>query len=301
MNLPPDFVNNIIHSYREAGQRYLDTLPDLLADAARRWDLTLGEPFLLSYNYVCAATRADGTPAVLKVGVPNIELTSEINTLRVYNGEGCCRLYEADPEAGFLLLERLRPGAMLTTLADDDRATEIAGNVMKRIQRPVPAVDGFLSLKDWFDELQSLRPRFGGGTGPFPEKTFFIVEGLIRDLFAEARPQVLLHGDFHHYNVLSSERGWLVIDPKGVAGHPEYEAGPFLVNPYNFVPEESEAIRRVQRRIAILSERTGMERQRLLLWATCFSVLSSFWDTEADGTGGETCRAWTEIFLKTKI
>lgn len=301
MNLPPDFVNNIIHSYGEAGQCYLANLPDLLADAAHRWDLTLGDPFLLSYNYVCAAMRSDGTPAVLKIGVPNVELTSEINTLRVYDGEGCCRLYEADPEAGYLLLEQLQPGTMLATLPDDDRATGIAADVMKRIQRPVPAADGFLSLKGWFDELNLLRPRFGGGTGPFPEKTFSTVEGMIRDLFAEDRPQVLLHGDFHHFNILSSERGWLVIDPKGVAGHPEYEAGPFLVNPYNVMPEESEAIRRIQRRIAILSERTGMERQRLLAWAACFSVLSSFWDMSADGSGGEYSRAWTEIFLKMRI
>ena len=301
MNLPPDFVDNITHSFGEAGQRYLSDLPSLLTAAAKRWDLTLGDPFLLSYNYVCAATRADGIPAVLKIGVPNVELTSEINTLRVYDGAGCCRLYAADPEAGLLLLERLQPGAMLATLPDDDRATEIAADVMKRIQRPVPAADGFLSLKGWFDELQKVRPMFGGGTGPFPERSFSIVEGLLQDLFAEERPQVLLHGDFHHFNILSSERGWLVIDPKGVIGAPEYDACPFLVNPYNVMPEGSEAIRRTQRRIAILSERTGLDRQRLLAWATCFSVLSSFWDMAADGSGGEYCRAWTEIFLKTKV
>ena len=57
MNLPPVFVNNIIQAFGEAGRRYLADLPDLLTGAARRWDLTLGEPFLLSYNYVCAATR----------------------------------------------------------------------------------------------------------------------------------------------------------------------------------------------------------------------------------------------------
>jgi streptomycin 6-kinase len=310
MNLPSDFVNNIIHSYGEAGRRYLADLPDLLSAAAKRWDLTIGELFLLSYNYVCAATRRwsssvayrdQATDCVLKIGVPNVELTSEINTLRVYNGQGACRLYESDPEAGMLLLERLRPGEMLVTLEDDDHATEIAADVMMRIQRPVPAGDGFLSLKGWFDELKNLRPRFNGGTGPFPKKSFSIAEGLIRDLFAEDRPQVLLHGDFHHYNILSSERGWLIIDPKGVAGPAEYEVGPLLINPYSVVLEEGEAIRRTERRIAILAERTGFDRQRLRAWAICHSVLSSFWDMEADGSGGESARAWTEIFLKTKV
>jgi len=41
--------------------------------------------------------------------------------------------------------------------------------------------------------------------------------------------------------------------------------------------KESQAIRRTQRRIAILAERLGFERQRLRAWAICHSVLSSFW------------------------
>ena len=301
MNLPPVFVNNIINAFGESGRRYLADLPDLLSAAAKRWTLTLGEPFLLSYNYVCAATRNDGTQAVLKIGVPNFELTSEINTVRLYAGQGACRLLEADAEKGMLLLERLRPGTMLATLQDDDQATEIAAEVLKKIHRPVPQEGNFISLRGWFDELKKLRPRFGGGTGPFPERTFVIVEGLIRDLFAGDPPQVLLHGDFHHYNILFSERGWLVIDPKGVAGPAEYEAGPLLFNPYHVTLEETQAVLRTQRRIAILSERLGFDPQRLRAWAICHSVLSSYWDMAEDGSGGESARAWTEIFLKTRL
>jgi streptomycin 6-kinase len=301
LNLPPDFANNIRQSFPPDGERWLADLPNLLADAARRWDLALGEPFLLSYNYVCTATRKDGTEAVFKIGVPNRELTSEINTLRVYDGQGACRLLEADAEEGMLLLERIRPGIMLATLKDDDQATEIAADVMKKIHRPVPHHEGFISLRGWFDELKKLRPLFGGGTGPFPEKTFERAEGLIRDLFAEDRLQVLLHGDFHHYNILSSERGWLVIDPKGVAGPAEYEVGPLLINPYDVMPEETEAILRTQRRIAILAERLGFDRQRLRAWAICHSVLSAWWDLAEDGSGGEYARAWSEIFLKMRV
>lgn len=300
-NLPPEFIKNIIGAFGDRGRRYLADLPALLDEAAHRWDLTLGDPFLLSYNYVCAVTRADGTPAVLKLGVPNIELTSEINTLHVYAGQGACRLLEAEPERGMLLLERLQPGTMLATLKDDDRATEIAAEAMRDIQRPIPERNGFLNLHGWFEELKKLRPLFGGGTGPFPEKTVRIVEGLLRELFAENRPQVLLHGDFHHFNILLSERGWLVIDPKGVAGPAEYEVGPLLMNPWGKIPDETEAIRRTQRRIAILSERLGFERQRMWRWAVCHSLLSAWWDMAEDGSGGEYSRVWTEIFLKSHV
>jgi streptomycin 6-kinase len=298
MNLPSSFVNNITSAFGDVGRQYLEDLPDLLAGAARRWDLTLHEPFLLSYNYVCAATRTDGSPVVLKIGVPNPELTSEIQALRLYAGKGACSMLESDAKAGMLLLERLHPGTMLATLDDDDKATEIAAEVMKAIQHPVPVGNGFLSLHGWFDELKNLRPRFGGSTGPFPERTVSIVEQMIGSLFAENRPQVLLHGDFHHFNILLSERGWLVIDPKGVCGPAEYEIGPFLLNPWGKIPDGSEAIKRTQRRISILADRLGFDRKKLLAWATCFSLLSSWWDTAEDGSGGEYSLAWTEIFLK---
>ncbi len=298
LRLPADFVRNIRVSFREKGDRFLEELPSLLAAAARRWELTLGEPFLLSYNYVCAAQKPDGTPVVLKIGVPNPELLSEINALRLYAGQGACRLLDADPEKGMLVLERLEPGTMLLELQDDDRETGIAADVLCQIQRPAPGPEGFLSLRLWFDELQNLRPRFVGTTGPFPEKTVGIVEGLLRELFAEDRPDVLLHGDFHHYNVLLSGRGWLVIDPKGVIGPAGYDVGPYLTNPLGELPPEADAIRRTCRRVAIFSERLGIERERLLQWAACHSLLSSYWDLQDDGSGGEGARAWAEIFLK---
>jgi streptomycin 6-kinase len=301
MNLPGIFMNNVTAAFGDSGRKYLDALPELLSEACQRWDLVLGDPFLLSYNYVCAATRKDGIPAVLKIGVPNVELDSEIQALRAYAGQGACQLLDADAGKGMLLLERLAPGTMLSTLADDDQATEIAAEVMKSIQREVPEREGFISLRKWFDELKRLRLRFAGGTGPFPVKNVEKAEGMIRDLFAENRQQVLLHGDFHHFNILLSERGWLIIDPKGVVGPAEYEVGPLLMNPWGEMPHETEAVRRTQRRIAILSERLGFERHRLWAWAVCHSFLSAWWDLAEDGSGGDYSRAWMEIFLRTKI
>jgi streptomycin 6-kinase len=300
MNLPQNFTRNILQAFGEAGGRYLEDLPALLEEAARRWGLVLGEPFPLSYNYVCAATRADGSPAVLKVGVPNRELTSEMNALRLYAGEGACRLLDGDPERGMLLEERLQPGTMLINLPEDDRRTEIATEVVQRIQRSAPTGVEFLSLQGWFEDLKTLRPRFSGGTGPHSEKMVSIVDGMLAELFAETRPQVLLHGDFHHYNILASERGWLVIDPKGVIGAPEYEACPFLLNPPGPPRPEAEAIRQTQRRMAIFCEHLGWEQPRLWRWAVCFSLLSSWWDLAEDGSGGEDARAWGEILLKMK-
>lgn len=300
LNLPPVFVKNVTSAF-PSGADWLRRLPDLLTSASRRWDLTLGEPFLLSYNYVCAATRADGTPAVLKIGVPNRELTSEIAALRLYNGEGACRLYESDPEAGMLLLERLLPGTMLCDYADDETQTASAADVMKRIWRPAPEGEPLITLKGWFDELDGLRPRFGGGTGPFPRQLVETAEGLIHELFAEPFTPVVLHGDCHHFNILTSGRGWLAIDPKGVVGAAEYEPAPLLLNPWGKFTQFPDAVRITERRIAILAERLDFDRQRIRAWAITHSVLSAWWDLEENGEGGEYSIACAEIFNKVKV
>ena len=72
-NLPEHFTRLMIELYEDEGVAWLERLPALIDDYAQRWSLTMLPPYTLSYNYVAPATRADGTPVVLKVGVPRGE------------------------------------------------------------------------------------------------------------------------------------------------------------------------------------------------------------------------------------
>ena len=304
MKLTDTFIRNICHSFGAEGQRWLTDLPGLLAGAARRWDLSLGEPFLLSYNYVCAATRADGTPAVLKIGVPNREILSEMTALRLFAGEGACRLLEADDENYTYLLERLYPGDMLVTLPDDEARTHIACEVMTRLWRPAPPELPFIPLTSWFGELDKLRPAYGGGTGPFPRWLVERVEALLPDFLYPSNPQMLIHGDFHHFNILSaarSELGWLAIDPKGVVCPVGYEVGPLLINPWDDLLKIDDVLAITERRLAILSEHLRLPRAELRDWGLCHCLLSAWWDTDDTGQGGQYPLDCAELLIRAKI
>jgi len=322
MNLPPDFISTITNTFGEDGEALIANLPPLIDEASQRWGLTDVQPVAnLSYNFVAFACRGDDIsphdginpqikgrehPAptqnvILKIGVPRDELTSEIAALRLFNGDGACRLIDADEERGFLLLERLNPGMMLSTLEDDEEATHIAAEVMQKIWRPLPlesasslansreqapALQKFIQLSDWFDGLNRLRSMFDGGTGPLNENLVDRVEHSVKDFFAENHMPVLMHGDFHHFNILSSERGWLVIDPKGVVGPAGYEVGPFMMNPWDSLSDGIDRRLRSQRRIDILHEHLGWERERILEWSLAHAVISAWWGIE-DNTGWE--------------
>lgn len=283
MNLPASFTKTILSTFGHRGHDFLASLPDLVAEAAHRWQLTEIEPVPnLSYNFVAFARRSpsEASEVVLKLGPPNPEFTSEIAALRLFDGRGAGRLLDADAAGGMCLLERLRPGEMLANLKDDAQASHIAADLMLQLWRPMDPRPDLIRLRDWFKGFERLRTRYEGSTGLLDRGLVERAEAAATDFLAEAYAPTLIHGDLHHFNILSSERGWLAIDPKGVIGPAAYEVGPLLINPWvvsGVVPETAQL---TAQRISILSERLGLEKQRIRDWGLAHAVLSAWWSLE---------------------
>jgi streptomycin 6-kinase len=109
-----------------------------------------------------------------------------------------------------------------------------------------------------------------------------------------------MHGDFHHFNILSSERGWLIIDPKGVIGPACYEVGPLLINPWGDLSSMKDYRGMTKRRIDILRECLGFERERIREWGLAHAILSAWWSIE-DHTGWEFALAFAEMIADLNI
>jgi streptomycin 6-kinase len=286
MQISDAFRQRIAATFPEQGVAWLARLPELLTECAERWALTLEAPFALSFNYVAPATRADGTPVVLKLGCPNPELLTEMTALRLFEGPSVCRVLELDLERGALLLERVLPGTPLASLVaeDDERATAIAIDVMRHLWRPAPATHAFPTVADWARGLPELRAQFGGGTGPLPARLFAEAEECFAWLLATTTAPQLLHGDLHHDNILSATatarqpaQPWLVIDAKGIVGDPGYDLGAFLYNPMPGLLDLPQPERVIARRVEQLAEGLGMQRARVRGWGIAQAVLSACW------------------------
>ncbi|HEU0026231.1 MAG TPA: aminoglycoside phosphotransferase family protein [Ktedonobacterales bacterium] len=284
-DIPGYFAQFTTEYWGEEGAAWLRDLPALLAQYCARWNLALLPPFPgLTFNFVAPVTRADGSPAVLKAGVPRDEIETEIAALRLCDGAGLVRLLEADAQRGVMLLERALPGEPLSRMEDDDQATAIAADVMRAIWRPAPDSSPFPTVAGWLRAFDRVREMFDGGSGPLPETALARGEALGRDLLTSAPGQsMLLHGDLHHENIVSAQRmPWLVIDPKGVTGDPCFEVGAFLTNPYerfmSWDPREWPA--RMARRVDILTERLGFPRERIVAWGVTQATLSAVWGVE---------------------
>ncbi len=300
VSLPDAFSRRVVGAFGVPGADWLRRLPSILDTISSRWSIALGDPFPdMAYNYVAPAIQDDGTEVVLKVGASRQELLTEIAALRAFDGCGAVLLLDAVPELGALLLERLRPGEAVLHREDDESATRIALEVMRRLWKPAPRDGGFPAVADWTKGLTRLRDRFDGETGPFPRNLIERAEALFRDLLASMSERVLLHGDLHHWNILSAEREpWLAIDPKGVIGEPAYEVGAWLRNPFPDILGLSDPAALLARRIDQFVEGTGFSKDRLVAWGFAQAVLSAWWSFE---DGDENWRNWlacSELFAK---
>jgi len=295
--LPDDFTHRIAGAFGEDGIEWLRYFPETLAEYTRRWSLTLLPYFEpLSYNFVAPAVRQDSTEVVLKLGVLNPELTSEIEALRIFAGRGAARLIEADPAGGAFLIERLEPGTPLAELGDDEVATEVAAQIMQQLWQPAPAEHTLREVEQWALGLRRLREHFSGGTGPFPVNLVERAESLFPELIASTDRLVVLHGDLHHWNILAAQRQpWLTLDPKGVIGDPAFEVAAWMGNPMLWLLDQPHPGRILSRRLDQFSEILGFDRRRLHAWSLAQAVLSAWWCIEDNADCVESALAIAEI------
>jgi streptomycin 6-kinase len=281
--IPDDLQKTILSVHGEIGERWLVQVSNLLKSLIKQWNFKIEKICAnLSYNFVAFVTLKDGGDAVLKCSVPNKEFTTEIAALQSYAGEGAVRLMAADAETGWLLEERCIPGDNLLSLNDDEKATTIALNLMQQLWRLSPnPVTKFPTLTEWLSGLDRLQKYSGNNPGIFPQKLVDFSLAASKELLASSGEQVLLHGDLHHFNVLSSARNsWLAIDPKGIIGEREYEVTAFMRNPGPQLLTTMNTKQVILRRLDQIVEHMGFDRERILLWSIVNAVLTAWWCIE---------------------
>ena len=283
IEIPGDFAPRIERTHGDDGRAWLGKLPSLIAGCESRWSLSVGAPFEpLTHSYTAPARDRHGARVVLKLAVPGRFVVSETDALRLFDGDGAARLVDIDESLGAMVLERLYPGGLLLEVQDDREATSVAAGLMVRLRRPVPPQHRFHDIWEWMQGLQRLRAAFDGGTGPFPVSLVERAEAHLRNPSGE---KVVLHGDLHHYNILSAEREpWLAIDPKGIVGEAEYEAAAFLRN--NLL-DRTEPLRVPSMRIDQIAGEAGLDRERMIGWGLADRVLSAWWSYEESGRADE--------------
>ena len=227
----------------------------------------LGSPFEeeASCSWVAPCVRQDGTPAVLKIGLPHMEAENEIDGLLFWNGDPTVFVLEADLEFNAMLLERCEPGTTLRGQPEQEQDQVIA-KLLRRLWRGLPEIHPFRPLSKmvaaWIKESVENTDRLPDAG--LAKEGLRVFEALLND----APCDVLLATDLHAGNVLRSQREpWLVIDPKPFYGDPAYDATQHLLNCKERLRSKPSTT------IGRFADLLGVDPERVRLWT--FARLAS--------------------------
>jgi streptomycin 6-kinase len=213
---------------------------------AVEWDVELGPPFALSNASFVAPVSENQVIKVPWGG--DDESLHEDDALELWDGDGAVRLLRRAGTA--LLQERAVPGDDLSQLAEDE-ATTIAVELALRLWRPAttPFRPVGPEVSRWLDQAEC------EGSELVP---------LARQLFEEVGGGAdwLVHGDFHHHNILRAGERYLAIDPKPYLADREYDVPSFLWNPLdNRLADRTKTERRVRAFAA-----AGLDEFKIRAW-----------------------------------
>ena len=214
--------------------------------SAKEWGLEVGETFSLSNVSFVAAVGAD---RVLKAPWGgDDESLHEGDALETWNGEGAVRLLG---RSGLVLLEeRALPGSDLSYESEETAncvAVALAQKLWKPAHTPFRPVEP--DVWRWLDEAELK----GSELAPLARRLYEEIHG---------GAGWLVHGDFHHHNILKSGNRYVAIDPKPYLADREYDVPSYLWNPMFHRMDDRDL---TERRIAAFVD-AGLDEYLIRAW-----------------------------------
>lgn len=244
---------------------WVEHVPELLEQLGEVWELSFGAVYQgATEALVIAATRSDGTAAVVKLAVPRKErgIDREALALHSAEGRGCARLLDVDSGRNALLMERLGPTLASLELPIRERH-DILCDTAARLWRAIPP-DIFPSGADRArSSIEHITRTWEATDRPCSERAVaYAIACAERRISAhDEERSVLVHGDVHQWNALQSGEGFSLVDPDGLHAEPEFDLGSIMrLDPFPFVHGEP---RDRSRRLAA---RSGLDEKSIWEW-----------------------------------
>ncbi len=275
----PQVVRNKAVAYGASG--WLDHIDDLATSLAAEWQLDIGRRMQGgTESVVVAVTCADGSPAVLKLLVPQPgEATRhEITALALARGEGCAQMLAHDLDRHALLLERLgRPMSDLDLPIGERH--ELLSAAASRMWRPAPRCglpSGAEKGRWLLDSIVSWWHEIGEPcSAAVVEHAVACAERRIAAHDDERA--VLVHGDVHQWNALEATCGFKLVDPDGLLAEPEYDLGIVMrEDPAELM--QGDPMDRALRLAAL----TGCDADAIWEWGVVERVSTGLWCLQID-------------------
>jgi streptomycin 6-kinase len=236
----------------------------MIAQLCDRWTLTVEEELRGgSSAWVARVRQADGTPAVLKVALPDATSEREVAVLLAADGRGYARVLEAAPEHRAVVLESLGPSLDEAGLAPEQQIAALCDALRDAWRVP----RGDVAPEPKAESLTELVVRLWNDLDrPCSERAFDLALECARRRATEPACLVVVHGDPHPGNALRRADGTFVfVDPDGFVADPAYDLGVVL---RDWCPAllAGDAAELADRYCGLLAEHTGIDAAAIREW-----------------------------------
>lgn len=238
------------------GETWLRDLADRITDHCDRWELLVEEPLTGGTSaWVGRVRRGDGTPAVLKLPVPDPRNARTTAALLAADGDGFVRVLAHDGDD--LLLEH-RPTPLDRSGLPPEEQLRVLAELLPRIWRAgAEPVDKAAGLRDLLL-----------ATDPDPVVERALEFAHRRSAQFRADDAMTLHGDAAPNNVLLGPDGRAVfIDPDVFTGDPAYDVGVGLRDWSSTLLEARDPAGVLRTWCRDAAHRTGQDAQAVWEWA----------------------------------
>lgn len=283
--IPEYFSTKAARMYGAGGAHWLAELPQWIACCAEKWRLTnLRYASGMTVNLICFAQSPEYGEVVLKLEGPHPEAESELRALQLYEGRHICRCLDADQRYRALLLERIAPGDCLADLGDPARQLAAGAELCAKLPIAVPA-EAAAAIPAYAERMDKAfrRARAEQKVGRRMLGYMEAAERVLADLQAPERPQMLLHGDLHHWNILRDSvresGGWKAIDPQGVMGPACLESARFIDN-YIDIDSLTDKRAALDEAVTVFAAQFGESKETIAACVLVLRVLSTCWTFE---------------------
>lgn len=212
------------------GEAFFDKVRNDIQFYSNKWGidkLELVDYFSVNCIFKCSSKKFGDS--ILKISRPCREVFTEYNTLREYNGKRFCYVFDSDIENGVILEECIKPGIRLR----DEQSLEKRLNVFSNLFNGLHIEPENPSIYPTYIEWVSRITRYMSGRDDYKELYLYMkkAENICLQISQSYNRKMLLHGDFHHDNILLNNDGeYKIIDPKGVVGDPIFDVPRYILN-----------------------------------------------------------------------
>lgn len=248
------------------GSAWLDGLAQAVERQTVRWGLEVDGDVAYGSNALVVPVTRGGEGFVLRMNPPGPEVEEQARALRWWDGRGMVMLYDADLEAGAMLLERLSTPLTSRPVVE---AVAVLGQLMRRLAVPAPD-DAPSTAEIVARRSRQLEPEWERLGRPFDV-------GILRQALevalklAETTSELAVNGDLHSDQVLAGEREpWLTVDPVLLRGDIEYDLARVL---WTRLDEMTDIVPHFDTAVA----EAGLDRDRARDWVVFRAVDYWLW------------------------